>query len=46
MKPYMVTIIRDGRRHTVKTMSLSWYDAWEATISEFGIPAVIVVKPA
>ena len=45
MRPYKVTVILAGKRHTFNAIAACWYQAWSDTVEEFGIASLVVVKP-
>jgi hypothetical protein len=45
MRPYRVTVVKHGRRWRFNAIAKSWYQCWLTAVDEFGIAAVITVKP-
>jgi type II secretory pathway component PulL len=47
MSAYHVTVIdRQRRRHRYVAIAKCWYDAWLAAANEYGLAALVMVKPA
>ena len=45
MRPYKVTVVKHGKRHSYNAIAESWYEAWVAAAEEFGIAALVTVRP-
>lgn len=47
MKTYTVTVI-DRRRKRTRYIAIArcWYDAWLTAANEYGLAALVMVKPA
>ena len=45
MRPYHVTIVKDGIRYSFNAVAKSWYQAWCMAADEFGIASHVTVKP-
>jgi type II secretory pathway component PulL len=47
MHPYKITVIdRRRKRHSYVALAACWLEAWRNAANEFGIAALVVVKPA
>ena len=45
MRPYKVTVIVDGKRHTFNAVARCWYAAWSEAVDMFCIASCVIVKP-
>lgn len=46
MTPFTVVVIdRNRKRHRFVALARCWYDAWKTATSEYGIAALVMVKP-
>jgi type II secretory pathway component PulL len=47
MKTYTVTVIdRHRKRHRFVAIARCWHDAWLTAANEYGLAALVMVKPA
>lgn len=47
MHPYHVTVIdRQRKRHRHVAIARCWFDAWLQAANQYGLAALVMVKPA
>jgi hypothetical protein len=47
MHPYTITVIdRQRKRHRYTAIARCWFDAWKQAANQYGLAALVMVKPA
>lgn len=46
MRKYLVKVRVKGKLHSYHSISASWYEAFETALEQFGVKAVVTVRPA